>query len=145
MKRKNSKKLSALLCNSACDGKSNIKLKLCCKKAIKGTLSRVDMRRSIHPCKLKKFSLQDKYVYGFSTTLSCNSSLPSYFPFCPSCSFSHCVPSPPVDAILKVQVFKLKTSGWFFQVLHWTLTHVNPWQCPFKEVAEHYFVKWKTL
>ena len=37
----------------------------------KGTLSRVDMRRSVNPRRLKKFSLRDKYVNGFSTTLSC--------------------------------------------------------------------------
>ena len=43
------------------------------------------------------------------------SPLPSYFLFRPSFSFSHRIRSPIVDAILKVRVFILKTSGWFFQ------------------------------
>ena len=109
-----------------------------CGIIFKGTLSRVDVRRSVHPRGLKKFSLQDKYVYGFSTSLS-------YIPLChhtffsvPSCSFSHRVRSPLVNAILKVQVFNLETSGWLFQVLDQTHAHVNPWQCPFKVIHQCY-------
>ena len=78
---------------------------------LKGTLSRVDMRRSVHPRRLKKFSLRDKYVYGFSTTLSCIPLCHHTFFSVPSCSFSRRVWSPRVDAILKVRVFNLKTSG----------------------------------
>ena len=91
------------------------------------------MRRRVNPRRLKKkFSIRNKYVYGFSTTLSC-------IPLCYhisfsvlSCFFSCRVRSTPVDAILKKWVFNLKTSGWFFQVLDRMLTYVNPWQCPFK-------------
>ena len=94
-------------------------------------LSQVDVHRSVHPHRLKKFSLWDKYVYGLSTSLSCISLRHYTFFSVPSCSFSRRVRSPLVDAILKMRGFNLKTSGWLFQVLDRTLLHVNPWQCPF--------------
>ena len=73
------------------------------------------MHRNVHPRRLPKIFLRDKYVYDFSTTLSSIPLCHHTFFSVPSCSFSRRVRSPLVDAILKVRVFNLKTSGWLFQ------------------------------